>query len=557
MSGVRTGEKEKPKPISFQMITKDQNLRESNLSRTDVVNKIVYDVKNMKGRQESFDNKLSSMKQENEALWRELSILRQKHMKQQQIVNKLINFLVSLVQPSRNGLSVKKMNLPMIKGRREHTDSFCSDDSNYDSITMMDKVQVMSGDEHDNSPPGPTIHELDSPDFLEDIDILQGTDNTLTSPLSVVEQMPSPEKTNVDVNLLSSNTENNPLLLDLVKDVITEEETLVSLPPEQILPADIKTKTAMVPTVTTNINNNNNNTTSTTTKRPRTKKSATGNKESLGNAVNNVFIDTKVKLEQSKNLKNGQAKYPYVATSEQSDFGLNRGSAQIIDDLSMGEDESLLPIMDVNLIKVENSSPRDQDNLDEENSSPPQLGFDTLNCFAETPSPGELDLHCSLSSSPPNPSGNPCVPLYKSPTLSLDGPIGRSESYQTSEHLDSHVNSIQNDLDSLKDIMKGEGLSLDASTLLNLFETTEPLLPPFKNENSNSFPGNNGSEDVVGNELITYAPNIDFSDMFPSAVCSPQPWTTSASPATSALEVNTPLCPSTDDTPSPSKRRRK
>ncbi|XP_017303231.1 uncharacterized protein LOC108253558 [Diaphorina citri] len=35
------------------------------------------------------------------------------------------------------------------------------------------------------------------------------------------------------------------------------------------------------------------------------------------------------------------------------------------------------------------------------------------------------------------------------------------------EHLDSHVNSIQNDLDSLKDIMKGEGLSLDASTLLN------------------------------------------------------------------------------------------
>ncbi|XP_026685895.1 heat shock factor protein-like [Diaphorina citri] len=167
----------------------------------------------MKGRQESFDNKLSSMKQENEALWRELSILRQKHMKQQQIVNKtenllgktllnsldhhgpamieddgltLINFLVSLVQPSRNGLSVKKMNLPMIKGRREHTDSFCSDDSNYDSITMMDKVQVMSGDEHDNSPPGPTIHELDSPDFLEDIDILQGTDNTLTSPWSYV-----------------------------------------------------------------------------------------------------------------------------------------------------------------------------------------------------------------------------------------------------------------------------------------------------------------------------------------------------------------------------------
>lgn len=63
----------------------------------------------MRGRQESLDNKLGAMKHENEALWREIAMLRQKHLKQQQIVNKLIQFLVTLVQPSRGGgLSVKR-----------------------------------------------------------------------------------------------------------------------------------------------------------------------------------------------------------------------------------------------------------------------------------------------------------------------------------------------------------------------------------------------------------------------------------------------------------------
>lgn len=46
----------------------------------------------MKGRQDSVDSQLSAMKRENEVLWREVAILRQKHIKQQQIVNKVIHF---------------------------------------------------------------------------------------------------------------------------------------------------------------------------------------------------------------------------------------------------------------------------------------------------------------------------------------------------------------------------------------------------------------------------------------------------------------------------------
>lgn len=43
------------------------------------------------------------MKQENEALWREVAILRQKHIKQQQIVNKVnMKFFIILRQKHYN-----------------------------------------------------------------------------------------------------------------------------------------------------------------------------------------------------------------------------------------------------------------------------------------------------------------------------------------------------------------------------------------------------------------------------------------------------------------------
>ncbi|XP_058457778.1 heat shock factor protein isoform X2 [Malaya genurostris] len=72
--------------------------------KVEAVNRVLSEIKNMRGRQDTLDSRFSTMKQENEALWREVAILRQKHLKQQQIVNKLIQFLVTIVQPSRSGL---------------------------------------------------------------------------------------------------------------------------------------------------------------------------------------------------------------------------------------------------------------------------------------------------------------------------------------------------------------------------------------------------------------------------------------------------------------------
>ncbi|XP_057684508.1 heat shock factor protein 1 isoform X2 [Corythoichthys intestinalis] len=76
------------------------------------VGKLLDDVQAMKGKQETMDSKINAMKHENEALWREVVCLRQKHAHQQKMVNKLIHFLVSLVQS--NGIVGVKRKLPLM-----------------------------------------------------------------------------------------------------------------------------------------------------------------------------------------------------------------------------------------------------------------------------------------------------------------------------------------------------------------------------------------------------------------------------------------------------------
>lgn len=81
-------------------------------AHSDVLKELLSDVGSMQGRQEHVDQLLTDMKKENEALWREVAVLRQKHHKQQQIVEKLIQFLVTLVQANRN-ITVKRK-LPLM-----------------------------------------------------------------------------------------------------------------------------------------------------------------------------------------------------------------------------------------------------------------------------------------------------------------------------------------------------------------------------------------------------------------------------------------------------------
>ncbi|XP_061110085.1 heat shock factor protein 1 isoform X2 [Conger conger] len=83
-------------------VTNVSNIKHEDLKLgQDGVSKLLSDVQLMRGKQEAMDSKISAMKHENEALWREVATLRQKHAQQQKVVNKLIQFLITLVQSNR------------------------------------------------------------------------------------------------------------------------------------------------------------------------------------------------------------------------------------------------------------------------------------------------------------------------------------------------------------------------------------------------------------------------------------------------------------------------
>lgn len=53
------------------------------------IKRVLSDIKHLKGKQENLSTQFVTVKQENEILWRELSLLRQKHAAQQSILNKV------------------------------------------------------------------------------------------------------------------------------------------------------------------------------------------------------------------------------------------------------------------------------------------------------------------------------------------------------------------------------------------------------------------------------------------------------------------------------------
>ncbi|XP_049331619.1 heat shock factor protein 1 isoform X2 [Astyanax mexicanus] len=85
------------------------------------VTKMITDVHHMKGKQESMDSKISTLKHENEALWREVASLRQKHAQQQKVVNKLIQFLITLARTNRVLGVKRKMPLMLNDGSSGHS----------------------------------------------------------------------------------------------------------------------------------------------------------------------------------------------------------------------------------------------------------------------------------------------------------------------------------------------------------------------------------------------------------------------------------------------------
>ncbi|TMW50483.1 hypothetical protein DOY81_004479, partial [Sarcophaga bullata] len=180
-------------------IASTKSVDEKSALKPEAVTKVLQDVKAMRGRQDSLDSRFSVMKQENEALWREIASLRQKHAKQQQIVNKLIQFLITIVQPQRNMTSVKR-----------HMQLMIND--------IPEKSKVRKTSETDTEC-GPVIHEL-SEELLDEVSEVEpelmvpnspfarvATPATPTTDLDAAHSPHNPERPQSSVSNISQNYE--------------------------------------------------------------------------------------------------------------------------------------------------------------------------------------------------------------------------------------------------------------------------------------------------------------------------------------------------------------
>lgn len=198
------------------------------LTKADDVNEILSDVESMKGRQETVDTMLNNMKRENEALWREIAILRQKHMKQQQIVEKLLHFLATIVRNqvvSSTG-SIKRKTPLMIDSS-----------SNRKKILKTNKDGVCIPPSPGAS--GPIISDITD---IGDNDLsLQPVNSNATSQLIQHSLPSSPQQTIPQISILSTDTnvhgdeDSNNLI-----EYNTENEPNNELITDQLLDFDIR-----------------------------------------------------------------------------------------------------------------------------------------------------------------------------------------------------------------------------------------------------------------------------------------------------------------------------
>ncbi|XP_066541692.1 heat shock factor protein 4 [Hoplias malabaricus] len=82
--------------------------------RQEDLSKLLYEVQVLRSQQENMECQMQDMKQQNEVLWREVVSLRQNHTQQQKVMNKLIQFLFSQMQPSTPSTVGIKRKLPLM-----------------------------------------------------------------------------------------------------------------------------------------------------------------------------------------------------------------------------------------------------------------------------------------------------------------------------------------------------------------------------------------------------------------------------------------------------------
>ncbi|XP_043590914.1 heat shock factor protein isoform X2 [Bombus pyrosoma] len=471
--------------------------------KPELMNKMLTEVRSMRGRQEHLDSRLGAMKRENEALWRELAMLRQKHLKQQQIVNKLIHFLVTLVQPSRSGgLSVKRRYPLMI------------DDSN----RQRNKQAKLSKSQ--TSPAGPVIHELDSsePDLDSEYivaEMLEGHSNPAIE---------SPEHNNSSI-MEDSNMET----IHLVDDSVH-------------LPDDIQL-----------INSQETET--------KKKRGCKGKKKRKNKVPVKIFIPSTEDGEEpreethllelddspviallkdkpaSKAVPLSTMRSPKLAAMAANMNKVTNVNCELdlVTSTDMEEDvqennPTLVKLEDILIVpEIINEDVEGTENVEfsENNSnSKTNATFNQLNKVndnAEQNNKKNSYTNGAEKCSKQDKDNCNGAGTSNSKDLSLSCiiPSGMSDAAYR-EEMDNHLETMQTELDNLRDILRCEGYSIDANTLLGLFGADDPmsfgmpvnpeLNPQSEKEEENHANVAENNNGTGGGELMAYNPVQNFLD---------------------------------------------
>ena len=191
---------------------------DSKTGRPIELSEILNDVRGLQTRQTSLNDKLSYMQTENQALWGEIASLRQKHAKQQQIVSKLMEFLLNFItsnsahnhahhhvdqQPHKEGLTVGPHNAQQVHGQ-PHT----LHEQDLSPNTLKRKHAALMHNDEPNKRTTAQQQQFSQPPGLgrqQSVTINELTDNdggtwlhTNTSPLVDLVPSPPPAQTSDD-----------------------------------------------------------------------------------------------------------------------------------------------------------------------------------------------------------------------------------------------------------------------------------------------------------------------------------------------------------------------
>ncbi|XP_037750636.1 heat shock factor protein 2 isoform X2 [Chelonia mydas] len=172
---------------------------EENKIRQEDLSKIISSAQKVQIKHETIESRLSALKRENESLWREVAELRAKHLQQQQVIRKIVQFIVTLVQ--NNQLVSLKRKRPLLLNTNGPPKS-----------TMFQQIVKEAADKNHHVPLSRTEGLEQREQISDDIIIYDVTDDIGEEENTMGEEESAPitPETNEDATSDSSNCSHSP-----------------------------------------------------------------------------------------------------------------------------------------------------------------------------------------------------------------------------------------------------------------------------------------------------------------------------------------------------------